>query len=50
MNQHTYCSECLRDLWKKGHRRCPLDQSPYDIDTIQKNRLVLSILNELPLK
>lgn len=48
MNQHTYCSECLKDLWKKGYKKCPLDQNPYDIENIQKNRIVLSILNLLP--
>jgi hypothetical protein len=48
MNQHTYCSECLNDLWKKGHKRCPLDQTPYDIRSLHKNRMVLSILQQLP--
>jgi hypothetical protein len=50
MNQHTYCSECIRDLWNKGYKRCPLDQSPYDIDAVQKNRIVLSILQQMPRK
>lgn len=48
LSQHTFCSECVGDLWKKGFKRCPLDQTPFDLKNVQKNRLVLSILEQMP--
>lgn len=47
MNQHTFCLECIQDLWKKGYKKCPLDQNTYEIDKIQKNRFILSIVNKI---
>lgn len=50
MNQHTFCLECIKDFWKKGYKKCPLDQNAYDINTIQKNRLILEVVQRLPNK
>lgn len=50
MNQHTYCNLCLKDLWKKGYKKCPLDQIEYDISSIQKNRIVMEIIAQIQTK
>jgi hypothetical protein len=47
MDQHTFCQKCIFDSWKKGNYRCPLDQRPFELKEIRRNRIILEIVGQM---
>ena len=46
MNQHTFCSQCVKELWDINFEKYPFDKHPFDINDVKKNRIIVEILQK----